>query len=295
MIVSNQDHAFGSRLAVIEAPNFNCKVSTAKEGFFAKQSTVVLRNSQPYVKIIYEKSLNSKKRLDFHDVVTFSLDGLGNQQFTLDEALCVMFKELIDCDEIVQIIELTTKIPQQQKIPVQKAIEIKIKSLGGSIDVHTLKWIKRLQEVDSNPEIFSKDRKWRYYTSIACVQYLFLAFSTLKISDEESSYGQAEIMNLLDNIAPIDRSDENSLFIDIIAQQSLNIQNFQDCCDFFGQNCQQLQSEGIEHKLIAPNSLGNWIFLKSNEYYPENEIEHHGAMSVGLIICQNFTSWWDGI
>ena len=109
MIVSNsfaRTYLFGSKVAGIHNKSFQCCVSTAKEGLFQKQSTVILEpktgNSggvgdvglRPCGKVIYSSSLRTNDRFQFHDVIAKTLDELGEEGCTLEEALEQIFADL---------------------------------------------------------------------------------------------------------------------------------------------------------------------------------------------------------
>ena len=97
---------FRSKVARIHNKSFKCCVSTAKEGLFQKQSTIIL---EPKVgnnagvraaelrfcgKVIYSPSLRTVDRLQFHDVISRSLDALGDEDCTLEQALDQIFGDL---------------------------------------------------------------------------------------------------------------------------------------------------------------------------------------------------------
>jgi hypothetical protein len=94
MILSNHRYPFGTKISRIQTPNFTCQVSTAKEGFLQRQSTMLsICNADGTViyrrgvaKLIYASSLRSSDRIQLHDIVVTSLDKLGNEM-GLSEAL----------------------------------------------------------------------------------------------------------------------------------------------------------------------------------------------------------------
>ena len=109
MILSNRfvrTYLFGSKVAEIHNKSFECCVSTAKEGWFQKQSTIIsepkIDNSveagpaglRPCGKVIYSPTLRTSDRLQFHDAIAKTLDALGEGGCTLDEALEQVFVDL---------------------------------------------------------------------------------------------------------------------------------------------------------------------------------------------------------
>jgi len=109
MIISNRfvrTYLFGSKVAGIQNKSFQCCVSTAKEGLFQKQSTVILEpkigNSagagaaglRPCGKVIYSPTLRTSDRFQFHDAIAKALDELGEEGCTLEVALEQIFADL---------------------------------------------------------------------------------------------------------------------------------------------------------------------------------------------------------
>ena len=109
MIISNRfvrTYLFGSKVARIQNKSFQCCVSTAKEGLFQKHSTIILEPKigntvgagaaelRPCGKVIYPPALRGSDRLQFHDVVVKTLDELGDEGCTLEEALEQIFADL---------------------------------------------------------------------------------------------------------------------------------------------------------------------------------------------------------
>ena len=108
MIISNRfvrTYLFGSKVARIQSKSFECCVSTAKEGLFQKQSTVILEPNlgntvgaeaaglRPCGKVIYSPTLRKSDRFQFHDVLAKTLDAFGEEGCTLEEALEQIFAD----------------------------------------------------------------------------------------------------------------------------------------------------------------------------------------------------------
>ncbi len=108
MIVSNRfvrTYLFGSKVARIHNKSFECCVSTAKEGRFQKQSTIVLEPKigntvgagpaglRPCGKVIYSPALRKGDRLQFHDVIAKTLDAFGEEGCSLETALEQVFAD----------------------------------------------------------------------------------------------------------------------------------------------------------------------------------------------------------
>ena len=94
MILSTHRYPFGTKISRVQTPQFTCSVSTAKEGFLQRQSTMVSICTPDGIKItrrgvaklIYASSLRSTDRLQLHDIVVASLHELG-QEMSLGEAI----------------------------------------------------------------------------------------------------------------------------------------------------------------------------------------------------------------
>jgi Sel1 repeat len=109
MIISNsfvRTYFFGSKVARIHNKSFECCVSTAKEGLFQKQSTIIL---EPKIgntvgagpeglracgKVIYSPTLRKSDRFQLHDTLAKMLDAAGEEGCTLEEALEQIFVDL---------------------------------------------------------------------------------------------------------------------------------------------------------------------------------------------------------
>lgn len=110
MITSNTKKPFGGKVATIETPSFSCFVSTAKDGFFQKQSMVIFdttrgfSNRQLAAKLIYNDLLDSNARLDLHDTIIHTIDESGmngiNLLKTLQALLVGLHEEGIGIPEI---------------------------------------------------------------------------------------------------------------------------------------------------------------------------------------------------
>jgi hypothetical protein len=97
MIVSNRDHALGTRITVISTRFYNVQVSTAKEGMFEKQSTMIAEVQDTVTreglravgKVIYTPSLSSADRLEMHNVICANLDS-GGASMMLGDSLNIV-------------------------------------------------------------------------------------------------------------------------------------------------------------------------------------------------------------
>ena len=97
MIVSNTKYPFGTKVATIHTEMFKCMVSTAKEGFFKKQSTMISEvnpngTRRRVGRLIYASSLSSGERLQMHEVVIAGLNDLDG--CSLGVAMSMVFGEL---------------------------------------------------------------------------------------------------------------------------------------------------------------------------------------------------------
>ena len=109
MIISNRfvrTYLFGSKVARIHNKSFECCVSTAKEGLFQKQSTIILEPKigntagagpaglRACAKLIYSPTLRTSDRLQAHDILVKMLDAAGEEGCTLEQALEQIFADL---------------------------------------------------------------------------------------------------------------------------------------------------------------------------------------------------------
>ena len=100
MITSNTAKPFGGKVATIETPLFSCFVSTAKNGFFEKQSIVIFdttdgfSNRQVAAKFIYNKLLDSDARLGMHDAIIHAIDESGMNRISLIKTLSTLLVRL---------------------------------------------------------------------------------------------------------------------------------------------------------------------------------------------------------
>ncbi len=85
MIGKVTHHRFNGCMTTVSSPNFECWVSTAKEGIFKPLSTMLLEvkydfgipKRRPCAKIIYSPSLRTVDRLEMHELIVKMLDEQG--------------------------------------------------------------------------------------------------------------------------------------------------------------------------------------------------------------------------
>jgi hypothetical protein len=85
MIAKVTHHLFNRRMTTVSTPNFECWVSTAKEGLLRPLSTMLLEvtydftgpKRRPCAKIIYSRSLRTVDRLEMHELIVKMLDEQG--------------------------------------------------------------------------------------------------------------------------------------------------------------------------------------------------------------------------
>jgi hypothetical protein len=100
MITSNTKKPFGGKVATIETPSFSCFISTAKDGFFQKQSMVIFdttdgfSNRRVAAKLVYNEVLDSNARLGLHDPIIHTIDESGMNGIPLLETLTTLFEGL---------------------------------------------------------------------------------------------------------------------------------------------------------------------------------------------------------
>ena len=100
MITSNTKKLFGGKVAKIETPSFACFISTAKDGFFHKQSMVIFDTTEGFsnrrvvAKLVYNDLLDSNARLGLHDAIIHTIDESGMNGINLLETLTRLFEGL---------------------------------------------------------------------------------------------------------------------------------------------------------------------------------------------------------
>lgn len=104
MITSNTKKPFGGKVATIETPSFSCFISTAKAGFFQKQSMEIFDHTRgfswhPIAKLIYNDLLDSDTRLEMHDIIIDKIDEAGMNGVALIDIL-VSLCELVQQESI---------------------------------------------------------------------------------------------------------------------------------------------------------------------------------------------------
>lgn len=96
MVHSNVRYIFGSKLARIETANFSCIVTTAKAGWFQNRNTIIqlvddvnASRGLPVARFDYVRNMPTEDRLQLHDIIVSSLDGLG-EAVALRDAVTVL-------------------------------------------------------------------------------------------------------------------------------------------------------------------------------------------------------------
>jgi hypothetical protein len=102
VITSNNRYWFGGKVSTIETPTYRCHVSTAKDGFFKKQSVWFSdvssgwTNRERTAKLNYADVITKSERLYWHDEITRALDKAGMSGASLRvalETLCASLDE----------------------------------------------------------------------------------------------------------------------------------------------------------------------------------------------------------
>ena len=100
MITSNTKYPFGGKIATVEKKSFNCMISTAKEGFFKKQSVMFsdisagIKNRHHVAKLLFNDFLSSAQRIELHDVFAHFIDESGMTGKSLRDTLSELFDGL---------------------------------------------------------------------------------------------------------------------------------------------------------------------------------------------------------
>lgn len=98
MAATTRSYPFGTRISRVITPAFAIMVSTAKEGMFQKQSTVICLLAPPRFldrgaalgKITWASACTSTERLQLHDLIVEKLDSLGTADMDLIDTLDVV-------------------------------------------------------------------------------------------------------------------------------------------------------------------------------------------------------------
>jgi len=102
---------FLCRADEVWAKNFRCLISTAKDGLFKRESTVIFRindvgsrtrNYEPLVKILYADGVSKRDRRKVHDDIVFYLNERADAKKppSLDEILLGLDDRLTEDDRI---------------------------------------------------------------------------------------------------------------------------------------------------------------------------------------------------
>ena len=110
-VIQNKNARFGGKVADVMTDSFTVIITTAKEGFFEKLSTMIFDLSdgtpRPCVKIIYSKSLRKSDRSQFHDLITEAMNAGGEDGQGLSCAVKTVIESLRERGVIKEAIDLT--------------------------------------------------------------------------------------------------------------------------------------------------------------------------------------------
>ena len=115
MIACHKKHLFGGLSSEVWSKTFRCMVSTAKEGIFKRESTLIFEirgsgrlpsNYKPLAKIVYEPPISKAARLEWHWRIVNYLDQLTleDDAVTLDDALLTLHGHLVGEDGIETVL-----------------------------------------------------------------------------------------------------------------------------------------------------------------------------------------------
>jgi len=113
MIVSNRSTRLG-KCSRIQTSDFQCVVSTAKEGLHEKPSTMIAEGGpldlphqiRPCGKLVYSDALSLEERYSIHDVVTQMLDVAGQKGAVLYDAIQTVITDMNERGVLKQGINL---------------------------------------------------------------------------------------------------------------------------------------------------------------------------------------------
>ena len=100
MITSNTKYSFGGKVATLETKSFNCMISTAKDGWFRKQSMIFwdinagMASRRQVAKLFFNGFLSSAQRIELHDVISHVIDEGGMSGKSLGDTLTELFDGL---------------------------------------------------------------------------------------------------------------------------------------------------------------------------------------------------------
>ncbi len=95
MIAKVTHHRFNGRMTTVLTPQFECWVSTAKEGILKPLSTMLIEvthgdsgtTRRPCAKFIYSRSLRTIDRLEMHELIVKILDERGTARDDFSDIL----------------------------------------------------------------------------------------------------------------------------------------------------------------------------------------------------------------
>jgi hypothetical protein len=159
MIVSNRNYPFGSRIAVLSTPCFNCRISTAKEGVFKGQSTMVLDlagGDSPTIgravaKLVYSDALRSADRLQMHDAICESIDAAG-RRVSLGQAIQEVATAFKMRGILTDVINIAAEIAEE---PIEVDFQIGQYSLD-TLGTHV---VGRPELLEWSEERYAKERR----------------------------------------------------------------------------------------------------------------------------------------
>ena len=129
MIASSRNYPFGSKATTIHTDSYTYMVSTAKEGLFKPQSTMVIEMPKgqldprrPVAKVIYTPSLRASDRLQMHDVISNALNHSGNDGVSLGEAIDFFFGLLKKRGVVAEAINVAS-VPASDFLDVLKGMD----------------------------------------------------------------------------------------------------------------------------------------------------------------------------
>ena len=109
-ILVNKKRPFGSKVSIVETDSFIVTISTAKEGIFKGLSTMITDGLYPTgracAKLIYTPSLLKKDRIKLHDLITETLNELGDDDYDLKTSIQAIIDNLKEKGVISEAINI---------------------------------------------------------------------------------------------------------------------------------------------------------------------------------------------
>jgi hypothetical protein len=96
MTIVNSGGLFGAKVSIIYSEGFTCTVSTAKGGVFSGLEVIII-DGLPFgrkcAKILYSEIMSKRERQNYHEIISKSLEMLGDEKMDLHRAIDAVIVE----------------------------------------------------------------------------------------------------------------------------------------------------------------------------------------------------------